>query len=64
MLEFTLSVAKERVTVTRGVNRLAELRKQQDKRWLFTWFNNFEVSSSADLRQIADKLDELNGNKK
>ena len=63
MLNFVSVTAKDRVDVMLGVIRIAHLAKQLDGRWSFNWYNNFEILRANELRQIADKLDDLNGNK-
>lgn len=61
MLKLGFEITDKKVTAKRGIQRIADLCKQQDKRWLVTWVNFFVVLNANDLRQIADKLDELNG---
>lgn len=58
MLKFVTIPSKNRFDVMLGVIRIAELNYLD--RWDFTWFNNHEILRSEELRQIADKLDELN----
>lgn len=60
MINFVSIPAKDRVDVMLGVIRIAHLAKQFDNRWSFNWYNNFEILRADELRQIADKLDELN----
>ena len=61
MLKLGFEITDYKVTAKRGVQRIADLCKQQDKRWLVTWVNFFVVLNANDLHQIADKLDELTG---
>lgn len=61
MLNFVSIPNKNRVNVMLGVIRIAELYKLDI--WDFVWFNNHEILRTNELRQIADKLDELNGKK-
>jgi len=60
MLEFEYKKSKEVVLIRRDVESIAEISIPV-ARWSMTWFNNMKSFRSDDLRQIADKLDELNG---
>ena len=60
MLEFESFKAKGKVVFNRGEIRVAEIMLQPDFTWSFGWFNNHEILSSDEMRQIADKLDKLN----
>ncbi len=60
MLNFVDIPRKERVYVMLGVIRIAEISNQGGI-WSFDWFNNHELFRAEELRQIADKLDDLNG---
>jgi len=60
-LTFEMVQAKKRCVVNLGVIRIAELDCQGDGIWSFSWFNNRELLRADDLRQIAAKLEELNG---
>jgi len=61
MLNFVTIKSKNRIDIMLGVIRLAELTLELDGTWIFSWFNNRELLRAGELRQIADKLDELNG---
>lgn len=61
LITFKLVPAKKRCVVNLGLIRVAELDHQMDGVWSFTWFNNHELLRADDLRQIAAKLEELNG---
>lgn len=60
MLKFVAIESKSRVDVMLGTMRIAEI-SMEGGYWSFTWFNNHELFRSTELREIADKLDELNG---
>ncbi|MBP9869899.1 MAG: hypothetical protein KBC53_00170 [Nitrosomonas sp.] len=60
-ITFNLIEAKKRVVVGLGVIRIAELDRQIDGIWSLSWFNNKELLRADELRQIAAKLEELNG---
>lgn len=60
MLKFVPIESKKRIDVMLGVIRLAELTPEIDGAWIFSWFNNHELLRFDDMRQIADKLYELN----
>ncbi len=60
MLEFEYKKSKDVVLIRRDGESIAEIRRPV-ARWSMTWFNNMKSLRSDELRQIADKLDELNG---
>lgn len=56
MLKFILN---KTVYVIRKGDSIAEIR-ELDGKWIIVWFSNVRLLTSDDLRQIAEKIDELN----